>query len=255
MRILKFNESLRDKMLPKSKEEVIDNLKKLDFGPAIRRIVNFNMDYRELYTEEEFEKNIKKLDIDEGVSLLQQLNMDYNDFYDKDEFNNYVNSLDFEDALSFLREIDISPKDVYNKDFFENTLKGYTPHGMLDTLVHFELDDEYKDLFDLANKRIKESEKELDEILNKYPTGKEFGGLVKDIYDWVNKNGGNAVNINTYGLVELSHHLSAYGSDGNGYTSRKIYNKETIDTFKKMLKHIALDETQHNNDEYGDRYY
>ena len=128
-----------------------------------------------------------------------------------------------------------------------------TPYGMFNKVLYLELG---KDFEDFAQKRIDESNKELDDVFEKYSDKKDLKKLVWKIWEWVQKNGGNETNIINSGFEQLADHIVTYGGMGWGWKhdSIVIYDDKVFESFKDLLKNFVICEVLNNNKD-NDEYY
>lgn len=143
-----------------------------------------------------------------------------------------------------------------SSDEVKSSLLKLTPYGMLEKIFDHDDDDMTAEFEPIAEERIKESLKELDEIIG--PIGdiltgnnidKKLTSLVKKVGDWVEKNGGNKENVTEYGFIPLSEHLVSYGFQDR-HDAIVIYDKKVFDSFKELLKNFAICEVKFNNIDY-----
>lgn len=130
-------------------------------------------------------------------------------------------------------------------------LNKMTPFGARLKMIYSDLD-ENEDIVELIEKRIKESLNELDEIISEY-TIVQLDKLVINVTKWVEKNGGNPVNITDYGLKQLSEHIMEY-SIQEMRPNVIIYDEYTFSSFIQLLKNMAICEVKYNNIESHDFY-
>jgi len=99
--------------------------------------------------------------------------------------------------------------------------------------------------------KVKEAEKELDDIFEKHPDHPNMpihlDKLVEDVADYVDKYKGNKEHILQYGLSDLAAHLKEYAYSWRHDDYEEFYGAETVKTFMTLLKQMALDEVNYNN--------
>jgi len=124
------------------------------------------------------------------------------------------------------------------------TIDDLTPFGVLKYLEENDIDDE--EVTKYTSERIENSKNNLNYIFDTYKKSLDLESLVTAVSNWVEENGGNHVNITNYGTVELAELLSKYNQN-NYMSGETIYEEETIELFKKLIKNMALCEVTNNN--------
>jgi len=122
-----------------------------------------------------------------------------------------------------------------------------TPWGVLNKLHLSEIDDEK--LEKEVKEKIKESEKELDDIFEKYSMNEVLRDLIPKINEWVKKYGGNPENMKAYGFTQMAEHIWDNGVQWR-HDVEVIYDDTVFDSFRKLLKSVAICETKYNNMDY-----
>lgn len=130
-----------------------------------------------------------------------------------------------------------------SSDDIKKSLDKLTPYGALYKLISTgDMDIEIPELGELVKKRIKDSENELDKIIN---NDNNLLKIVDEVAKWVEVNGGNRINITDYGFPELGRQLLSYRIGEE--SMEEIYDKEVVFLYKQLLKKFAICEVKNNN--------
>lgn len=126
-----------------------------------------------------------------------------------------------------------------------DSISKLTPYGAYYRIRDLDLDYDQPELNKIIDNRIKNSFIELDEIMSNWDKD-TLEDLVKDVSEWVRKNGGNYINV-IDGFKGLSQQISNYIISPDKYDHEQIYEESVVEDFKKLLKNFAYCEVKNNN--------
>lgn len=267
MKYLKlYNESIRDKMTPKSKEEILLNKEQLLLNAGYRKEIK-----KDILSaiEKEMSNPFNKF----GNSALGTLKYFIeDDFNFGNDYNNGVRIIINDVMKPLIKKYNLNesvrdkmtPKSEEEMrasiDTMLNNISNLTPQGMIGKLIEIEDDwnERYpgvKDVIDIpklreiAEKKVVESEKELDKIFESLPKDEDLKKLVPKVNEWITKYGGNAENMESYGFTGMAEQIWDNGVQWR-HDVETIYDSTVFESFKQLLKNVAKCETRYNNIDY-----
>ena len=142
----------------------------------------------------------------------------------------------------------------------KQAIMNLTPYGMSVKLDYIDYDDDdkytgVKDTLDIeelrkiSEERIDESLKELDGIFEKYSMNEVLRDLIPKVNEWIGKNGGNPENMKSYGFTKMAEQIWDNGIQWR-HDVVVIYDNTVFDSFRQLLKNVAICEAKYNNIAY-----